>query len=226
MRFIVLLWAYLLLPLTAHAEMVNVSAVESLDGAVKCIWARDRVVSIISGPCENFTPPTRIRLGETFIANGKTRTIGIITATHIDKDMSSVGLKAGDTTCVAAESSKEIPDGQGDHVGTWLYIKQCRQLNIVEQQPPGVITPIAAVEFLKIPNDLQAVYVGGIMEGESFLLYGTSNKDSPAWIACVQQKTLGDTTNDVVAFIRSTPNFTEGVGSALAQVLGRRCRNR
>jgi hypothetical protein len=91
------------------------------------------------------------------------------------------------------------------------------------QQRVGTLEPIRAAEFLQLPEDAQAVYVGGIMEGMAFVLYGQSHPDYAEWVACVRRKTLGDTTKDVIAFIKSDPKFDEGVASAFAQTMGKRC---
>ncbi len=93
----------------------------------------------------------------------------------------------------------------------------------VAQQPVGVIQIIGVEDFLKLPEDFQSAYVGGILEGMAFTAYGYGHSDYPAWVNCVQRKTLGDTTSDVVEFIKQTPTFKEGVSSAVAQTLGRRC---
>ncbi len=92
------------------------------------------------------------------------------------------------------------------------------------QQRIGMVQPIVVRDFLKLPPDLQAVYVGGIIEGMAFTAYAYAPSDYPAWANCVRTKTLGETTTEVVTFIKQAPNFSEGVGSALAQTLGRRCK--
>jgi hypothetical protein len=58
----------------------------------------------------------------------------------------------------------------------------------------------------------------------SFIAYGYNLSDYPDWVRCVRSKTLGGTTDDVVALIKQAQDFKEGVGSALAQVLGKRCK--
>ena len=93
----------------------------------------------------------------------------------------------------------------------------------VAQQPVGVIQIIGVEDFLKLPEDFQSAYVGGILEGMAFTAYGYGHSDYPAWVNCVQRKTLGDTTSDVMEFIKQTPTFKEGVSNAVAQTLGRRC---
>jgi hypothetical protein len=114
----------------ACAETFKAKAVEPIAGEVACKWARDRLITLISGPCENYKPPVRVRLGETFQANGKARTIKVIFADRIEKNMPELNLRAGDWTCVAAEAVSDIPvmSGKKDHTGTWLYIAKCRPL--------------------------------------------------------------------------------------------------
>jgi hypothetical protein len=78
---------------------------------------------------------------------------------------------------------------------------------------------------LKLPEDLQTLYVGGLIEGMAFVSYGNSEESYPAWVSCVRSKTLANTTKDVVTFIQQWPSFHEGVGSALAQTLEWRCKH-
>jgi hypothetical protein len=128
--WIALVAVALALPVTVHGETVSASRVEALDGNIKCNWARDRLITVISGPCEDYTPPRQVRMGETFKANGKTKTINIVIADRIEKDMPRLGLRAGDWTCMAAESQTDVPgfSGKQDHTGTWLYIGKCKPL--------------------------------------------------------------------------------------------------
>jgi hypothetical protein len=94
-----------------------------------------------------------------------------------------------------------------------------------ETKPVGPVEVLTTDEFLKLDQHLQAVFVGGIIEGLSFFAYGYSIPDYPAWAACARSKNLGDTTADVVAFVRETTNFDEGIASAVAQVIGKRCKH-
>ena len=120
----------LLLPAVAQAESFKATRVEVIDGSVRCIWARDRLITVISGPCGDYTPPRQVRVGETFRANGYTKTINLILADRISKDLPTLGLKAGDVTCTAAESAANIPgvSGKREHTGTWLYIAKCNPI--------------------------------------------------------------------------------------------------
>jgi hypothetical protein len=45
----------------------------------------------------------------------------------------------------------------------------------------------------------------------------------PKWVACVRQKALGETAQEVVAFLKQNRSFDEGVSTALAKTLSARC---
>ena len=83
---------------------------------------------------------------------------------------------------------------------------------------------ISTKEFLPLPSAPQALFVAGILEGVAFTAYGMSSPDYPRWFECVTSVPLGDLTSDTVAFIKADPGFKEGVPSALAQSLGKRCK--
>jgi hypothetical protein len=118
----------LIAAMPAQAETYKTKLVEPLNGVVACKWARDRWITVISSSCDDFKPPARIAIGETFQANGKTKTIKVIFADRMEKDIPELKLRAGDWTCVAAESVSDIPvmSGKKDHTGTWLWIASCR----------------------------------------------------------------------------------------------------
>lgn len=120
----------LVLPGTASAETYKAKRVEALDGKVDCKWARDRLITVISGPCEDYKAPAEVHLGSTFQANGKTKTIKVIAATQMEKDIPEMKYKAGDWYCAAAESIDDIPgfSNKREHTGTWLYVAKCKPL--------------------------------------------------------------------------------------------------
>ena len=107
------------------AEDFRVKSAAALDGRVECFAHQ----ATATGPCEAFTPPARVSLGESFAANGKERQIGVIVATQAEKDMPENGLdiRKGEWTCVAAENVGNIPsDENQDQNLTWLFIPKCQ----------------------------------------------------------------------------------------------------
>jgi hypothetical protein len=104
------------------AQDVEVQSLVALDGKVECLQKTGA-----THPCEGFTPPPKVALGETFSADGKTRQIGIIRAAQVE----------GDWICVAAETLEDIPvDKSRDR--TWLAILKCKpDLEGNAPLPPG-----------------------------------------------------------------------------------------
>jgi hypothetical protein len=102
------------------ARDIRVQSVVSIDGKVDCFQMKTEDTR----PCEGFTPPSKMAVGETFSADGKSRQIGIIRAVQFEKDMAQ-GINKGDWICVAAETSGDIPvDKSRDR--TWLTIIKCK----------------------------------------------------------------------------------------------------
>ena len=89
------------------AQDVQVQSVVAIDGKVDCVQMKTGATH----PCEGFTPPPKVAVGEKFSAEGNTRQIGIIRAARSDKDYLT-GIKKGDWICVAAETLEDIPVDQ------------------------------------------------------------------------------------------------------------------
>ena len=95
----------------AAAQDVQVQSVVAIDGKVVC----SQMKTGATRPCEEFTPPPKVAVGETFSADGKTRQIGIIRAAQVK----------GAWICVAAETLEDIPvDKSRDRM--WLAILKCK----------------------------------------------------------------------------------------------------
>jgi hypothetical protein len=86
-----------------------------------------------------------------------------------------------------------------------------------------LLQTLTAEQFLQLSEDFQALYVGGLIEGMAYIQYGHSMTDYPTWVACVRQKALGETTQQVVDFLKQNPSFNEGVSTGLAKTLSARC---
>ena len=87
----------------------------------------------------------------------------------------------------------------------------------------SLLQPLTAQQFLQLTEDFQALYVGGLIEGMAYIQYGHAMTEYPTWVTCVRQKALGETTQEVVAFLKQNPSFDEGVSPALAKTLSARC---
>lgn len=57
-------------------------------------------------------------------------------------------------------------------------------------------------EWMQLPEELQAVYIMGIVDGMAYVMYNSDNPDHDAWVACVQAdsvQSLVDATTLLVA---------------------------
>jgi hypothetical protein len=91
----------------------------------------------------------------------------------------------------------------------------------LSQERVGIVRPVTVDEFLQLDGQIQSIYIGGLNEGMAFMAYSYS-PDYPAWAACVHRQALAGTRKEVVLFLQENPKSDEGVGSALAQTIGRR----
>lgn len=117
--------------LSTYAQTLNVRAASSADGKIDCNWARDRILTTISGPCESFIPPKQVALGESFSANGKNLRINVINATKYTAETAKlIGANPALWYCVAADNEGDLPKSDSKGLkGTWLYIKNCQPTN-------------------------------------------------------------------------------------------------
>lgn len=207
----------------------QVREARAADGRIICNAYHNWIVTTTSGPCAGFAAPGRFALGATFAADGKERTIRVIQAHQALQDLNAYGsdTKKGEWYCVGGETDFDLDQAHNDHA-LWLFIPRCEVIS--QADPLGsdegrIVEPISPNEFLKLPVQYQATYVAGLMEGMSYAYYGDSQPDYSQFVACVRAKTLGDTTQDVVAFLRQQADFDEGVSTALAKTLGARCKH-
>ena len=87
MRRHVALTAWLFaLPFCSFAADYPVQEVRAIDGKILCFAHHNLIVTQRSGPCDGYVPPSKVGVGQSFVADGKTRTILVIHATQTDKD--------------------------------------------------------------------------------------------------------------------------------------------
>ncbi|MFZ3238239.1 MAG: hypothetical protein WA417_16055 [Stellaceae bacterium] len=101
--------------------------VHALDSRVLCLAHHELILTESSGPCDSFTPPRKIAIGESFAANGKKRTIGVIQAMQADGDLKENGLnlEKGDWICVAGETDADL-DLEHNTSALWLLVPHCQ----------------------------------------------------------------------------------------------------
>lgn len=78
-------------------------------------------------------------------------------------------------------------------------------------------------QFLKLPKEVQALYIAGVLDGMSYVSYGTQDPKLGAWTTCVRAKSLGETSQEVVGWL--TEHEQERwwpVPWAVAKVIGAR----
>lgn len=105
----------------AAAQDFQVQSVVAIDGKVDCL----EYMKLTGQRCAEFTPPPKVAIGEKFVADGKSRQIGVIRAHQAEEDMPDYGIKKGDWICVAAETLEDIPVDQSRD-RTWLRIPKCQ----------------------------------------------------------------------------------------------------
>ena len=105
------------------AQDVQVQSVVAIDGKVSCFSQLGGGIGA-TRPCEGFTPPPKVAVGEKFSADGKTRQIGVILAHQVEKDVAE-GIRKGDWICGAAETLEDIPMDKSRN-RTWLSIFKCQ----------------------------------------------------------------------------------------------------
>ena len=111
---------------------VRAEAVAAIDGEVRCLSHRSWLITSVSGPCKTFSRPAKVALGETFVADGQTRRIGVIIANQAEEDMLTYGMdiRKGEWTCIAAETLDDVPSEE-ERDRTWLYIRKCEPLRLM-----------------------------------------------------------------------------------------------
>jgi len=138
------------IPLYSFAADHPVHEVRALDGKILCFAHHNLIVTESSGPCDGYTPPSNVEVGQSFIANGKKRTIGVIQATQMDKDFRSdaINIKKGEWYCVAAETEADL-DVEHSSSALWLFVPKCEPVS----QGAGLLQPVPVTKFLKLPED-------------------------------------------------------------------------
>ena len=87
----------------------------------------------------------------------------------------------------------------------------------------GPLISLTPQEFLELADGPQAMYVGGVIDGMTFMSYGHSLPDDVAFARCARSMTIGALSDKVVAWLRQHPDFNEGTATAVAMTMGAGC---
>ena len=114
------------------AAQYSVTEVVALANGVKCFHAQKGWIVDTTGPCEEYSRPSRIVIGAPFTANGKRRTIEAITAMQLSDDMelpNGITLRKGQWACSAGETQGDVNPDSGQNDRLWLLIAPCSPVN-------------------------------------------------------------------------------------------------
>ncbi len=96
-----------------------------------------------------------------------------------------------------------------------------------QKLPPPTLNAVEALspkEYLKLPDGIQAVYVGGIMDGVSFTSYNYGLPWHDDYVRCVRSLTVGAFTQKVTMWLRANPSWQESMAGAVAKTMGDYCK--
>ena len=96
-------------------------------------------------------------------------------------------------------------------------------LSMAAAPTTGPLISISTQEYLKLPLDIQALYVAGVIDGVSYMSYGYSLPDHDAYVKCARTIKLGDLAQRVADWIRAHPKFSEGPATAVSKTMGASC---
>jgi hypothetical protein len=87
----------------------------------------------------------------------------------------------------------------------------------------GTLETVSVADFLKLPDDLQAIYVAGILDGMSYVIFNYQLSEPDKWAECVRLRTLDETLNEVLAYLKNNPSEASyPLPWAVARTIGQR----
>lgn len=89
--------------------------------------------------------------------------------------------------------------------------------------PLTVLTP---AEFLKLPDVVRSVYVGGVLDGMTFVTYGYGIALHDRFVLCARSIAPGELAERTAQWLKARPTFGEGGASAVARTFGAYCKEK
>lgn len=93
-------------------------------------------------------------------------------------------------------------------------------------QTVGPLASILPSEFLKLPDGVKAVYVGGVLDGMTFTSYNYSLSHHDQHVRCARTLTLGALAQKTADGIRARRSGDEDMATAVAMALGAHCKEK
>lgn len=93
-------------------------------------------------------------------------------------------------------------------------------------QTVNYVETISQSEFLKLPDGIQALYIGGLIDGMTYTSYNYSLSHHDQIVRCVRTITLGELAKKTVDTIRVTVRKDEPMPSAVARTIGLYCKEK
>jgi hypothetical protein len=184
--------------------------------------------------------PSTVSVGDTVIYVDKGNKQKQFVVRHIsflefDKDMDfSYGgqrytAKRGETNC-SLYDAKNRSATRATEYPSKIVVKNCRRVlppvatpMTATAQPLGPLTTISSQQYLKLTEDMQVLYIAGVLDGVTYTTYGYSLPDHDTYVRCARTMTVGVFAQRVGDWIRANPKFTEASASAVAKTMGAYC---
>ena len=78
-------------------------------------------------------------------------------------------------------------------------------------------------DYMALSEELQAIYVAGLVDGMAYMGLNYDLPDHDKWIACVRAAPLGELLKDANAYLAANPEFQKyPVTYSLAKAIGQR----
>jgi hypothetical protein len=85
------------------------------------------------------------------------------------------------------------------------------------------IQTITYAEFSKLPENYQALYIAGVIDGISYMGYNYDIPNRDEWNACVRATPLRDLVLETIAYVKANPEEAQyPVPWPLAKAIGKR----
>ncbi len=93
-------------------------------------------------------------------------------------------------------------------------------------QTVNALESISPSEFLKLPDGIKAIYVGGVLDGMTYASYNHSLSHHDKLVRCARLLTLGTLAQKTAEGIRARRSAGETMAIAVAITVGANCKEK